>query len=208
MKFTLRLGVAVILAGLSTAQYTNESAPFHLVLISDNATVDGDTLSACHVGAAIESLCLSNGSSTSKPNPIAPAVFHFNTSDQVVTPNTTLGAPGVLTYELPSSPPIPSGLGLFIDPTTNFALPLLYPGGPSGTTGVMAFDEEDLLNLQGYVNYGTSPPTGGDTVAYYRWFSCMTYYMGYEYVNLVWALGRGEPETPGCVPVSVKRVFI
>src|SRR5437763_14644070 len=106
MKLAL-LPFSLTLASLTTAQFNNQSAPFHLILESDDPAVDGDTLSTCHEGAAIESLCLSNGTSTSKPNPIAPAIFRFNTSDQVVTPNPSFGAPGILTYELQSSPPIP-----------------------------------------------------------------------------------------------------
>jgi hypothetical protein len=204
MKFTLST-FALAFAALTNAQYyVNQSAPFHLVLISDDDAVNGSTLSACHTGAAIESLCLSNGNSTSSPTPIPAATFYFNTSaiPQPASPGST---PGILGYTLQATPPIPSSVEFVYDPIVNYALPQLYPGDGGQT---LAFDEQDLLNVQGYVNYSVSPPKAGDWVAYYRWFSCTTYYAGYEYVNLVFALGDTTPQTPGCAKVDVKRVFI
>ncbi|OAG12387.1 uncharacterized protein CC84DRAFT_1075619, partial [Paraphaeosphaeria sporulosa] len=194
------------LSTLTSAQYDVESKSFRLVLSSKDTQVNGQTLSACHTGAAIESLCLSGTPSTSKPDPIAAATFRFNTSSNIETPADG-NVPGILTYKLNASPPIPSSLEFFYDPTTNYALPLLFPGQDANTQ-TLAFDKKNLLNVQGYVNYKTSPPTAGNTTAYYRWYSCSTYFSGYQYVNLVWALGDAKPETPGCVKVDVKRVFI
>ncbi|KAL1591674.1 hypothetical protein SLS60_011673 [Paraconiothyrium brasiliense] len=205
MKLTITT-ITLALAALTSAQYDVESKDFRLVLSSKNTTVNGQTLSACHTGAAIESLCLSGTPSTSKPDPIAAATFRFNTSSNVETPSDG-DVPGILTYKLNATPPIPSSLEFFYDPTTNYALPLLFPG-QGADTQTLAFDSKNLLNVQGYVNYKTSPPTAGNTTAYYRWYACQTYFSGYEYVNLVWALGEGKPETPGCAKVDVKRVFI
>ncbi|KAF2678318.1 hypothetical protein K458DRAFT_317449 [Lentithecium fluviatile CBS 122367] len=197
--------LALAFAASTLAQYDNESPPFNLVLLSADEKVNGSTLSACHSGAGISSLCLSNGNSTSAPSPQPVATFHFNTSTipQPASPGST---PGFLSYDVPTSTtPIPSTLDFFVDPITNFALPLFYPGNEGRT---LAFDDQDLLNVQGYVDYGVNPPKSGDWVAYYRWFSCTTYYMAYEYVNVVWGLGVGEPETPDCVKVEVKRVIV
>jgi hypothetical protein len=204
MKFTLP--IALGLATSTSAQYLNQSEPFNLVLVSENATVNGDTLSSCHTGAAIESLCLSNSNSTSKPEPIPAAVFTFNTSESVFVPNATLGVPGIVTWTLPASPPIPEALGLSFDPTTNVALPLLWPGDSLATT--MAFDSNNLLNIQGYVDDTVDPIVAGNYTAYYRWYSCNTYYAGYQYVTLAWKVGEGEPQNPSCIKVDVKRVFI
>lgn len=205
MKFQLPI-LAFALAASTSAQYLNQSKPFHLVLVSKNNTINGDTLSACHTGAAIESLCLSNSNSTSKPSPIAPAVFTFNTSDSVFVPNVTLGVPGIVTYQLPANPPIPESLGLSFDPTTNVALPLLWPGDTLATT--MAFDSKNLLNIQGYVDDTVSPIVAGNYTAYYSWYSCNTYYAGYQYVTLAWVVGETKPQNPSCVKVDVKRKFI
>lgn len=200
---TLTMG----LAALTSAQYDLESNPFQLVLSSKDNYINGQALSACHTGAAIESLCLSESNSTSKPDPIAAATFRFNTSSNSVPSNPAGGAPGVLTFELHTEPPIPSSLVFSYDPTTDYALPLLFPGTGANTQS-LAFDSDNLLNVQGYLDYQTSPPTAGDAKPYYRWYACLTYYAGYEYENLVWALGEGEPETPSCVKVDVRRVFI
>ena len=207
MKLTLP-SVALGLATLGSAQYDTESKPFRLVLVSKNHTINGQTLSACHSGAAIESLCLSKLPSTSKPDPIAAATFRFNTSADTQPPSGSDGAPGILTYKLQSSPPIPSSMQFSYDPTNNYALPLMFPG-TGADTQTLSFDKKGLLNIQGYVNYTTSPPTAMEAPkAFYNWYACQTYYSGYEYPNLVWALGGDKPLTPGCAKVDVKRVWV
>ncbi|KAF1950961.1 hypothetical protein CC80DRAFT_528684 [Byssothecium circinans] len=199
--------ITLAFAALSKAQYVNQSAPFNLYLTSDDPSVNGSTLSACHVGAAIESLCVSDSNSTSKPDPIPPSTFYFNTSETIDAPAPGLGQPGILTYWLGASPdPIPSAVTFWLDPITNYALPLLYPGANDAQT--LAFDEEGRLSVNGYVDYTVNPPNAGVYKAYHRWYSCPTYYVAYQYVNLVWGLGDAKPETPGCVAVSVKRVFV
>ncbi|KAF2642593.1 hypothetical protein P280DRAFT_467923 [Massarina eburnea CBS 473.64] len=205
MKFAIST-LTFALAAVSTAQYDNKSLPFYLTLTSPDASTDGDFITACHTGAGIESLCLSNSSSVSKPDPSYPSTFYFNTSSDIGPPAPGLGQPGILTYSLNiSTGEIPSAVTLFNDPTSDFALPLLYPG--SNDAQVFAFDDENKLGLTGYVDYTVNPPKPGSFKTYYRWYSCPTYYLGYYYVNLVWSLGAAEPETPGCVEVSVKRVF-
>lgn len=72
-----------------TAQYTNQSAPFNLVLLSANSTINGSLLSACHEGAAIEGLCLGGLSSESY------AQYTFNYSAQA-TPDPVVGITGTL----------------------------------------------------------------------------------------------------------------
>ena len=196
---------ALAFAASTIAQYDVKSPPFHLIVLSDDDAVNGTTISACHSGAAIESLCLSTGNSPSNPSPIAPATFYFNTSTntQPASPGST---PGVLGYDLPTgTTPIPSTLDLYVDPTSNYAQPMFYPGY-SGQT--LAVDAQDLFNIQGYVDYSVNPPKAGDNVAYYRWYVCITYFTGYQYRNVVWGLGDEEPETPGCVKVDLKRVFL
>jgi hypothetical protein len=199
--------ITLALAASTAAQYDKQSKPFYLVLNSENKTVNGQYLAACHEGAAIEALCLANAPSPSKPGQIAASTFTFNTSDTVVTPNATLGSPGWVTYELRGGNfNVSEPLGLYVEPTTNVALPLFYPGTSEATT--LSFDEHDLLNIQGYVHDTLNPPTWGDYVAYYRWYSCTTYYTGYTYVTLTWVLGEGAPQNPTCVKVDVKRVFL
>lgn len=56
---------------------------------------------------------------------------------------------------------------LFIDPSTNVALPLFEPTS-SGTE--VAFDSEGRMNIQSYLNDTVDPPTDSTNAAYYRWY--------------------------------------
>jgi len=183
-----------------TAQYTNQSAPFALVLLSSNDTLNGTTLSPCHEGAAIEGLCLgpsiTDTSTTSS--------YNFNTSSFDTGFNTTIGQTGVLTWLLQGGNfNLSSPFGLNYNPTSNVAMPLFTPSTTSTTT--VAFDENDLLNIQSYQDDTTSPISFG-AQAYYRWYICDTYY-GYRYTTLAWVVGEGDPQNPTCVDVDVQRVF-
>ncbi|KAJ4371548.1 hypothetical protein N0V83_004767 [Neocucurbitaria cava] len=206
MKKTTSL-VASLIATASAQYYNITSPPFHLTVTSADGTTNS-TLSACHTGAALESLCLSTGPpTTSKPDPIAAALFAFNTSIYSQAPAPGLGAPGVLTYSLPSIPPIPSTLFFSYDPTTDIALPILGPGDENAQQ--LAFADDGRLSVQGYVDWSVSPPNGtGGVREYFRWYACVTYYSGYQYEALAWGLGPGKPENPSCVSVDVRRVFV
>ncbi|KAF1845437.1 uncharacterized protein K460DRAFT_366317 [Cucurbitaria berberidis CBS 394.84] len=195
------------LIAATSAQYYNEtSAPFKLVVTSKDGSIN-DTLSACHTGAALESLCLSRSNTTSKPNPSNPASFHFNTSVYAQPPSPPLGPSGILTWILPSIPPIPSSVFFNYDPTTNIAVPILGPGSESPQ--ILTFDNLGKLAVQGYIDWSANPPNGnGGPKAYYRWYACQTYYAGYQYETLAWGLGPGKPENPTCVEVNVTRVFV
>ena len=206
MKVTSFL-IPLAVASVTSAQYYNEtSEPFYLVVTSDDGSIN-DTLSACHVGAALESLCLSHSNTSSKPNPLSGVAFHFNTSENLQPPAPSLGKPGILTWFLPSNPPIPSSVTFSYDPTTDIALPILFPG--SETPQIMSFDAEDQLTITGYIDWSVSPPSGtGGFKEYHRWYACETYFGGYTYEALAWGLGPGTPENPSCVAVKVTRVFV
>src|ERR1700712_5636968 len=57
MKFFYTLLTLLSLLIFSSAQYTNQTGPFKLQVITTNATYNGQYLGTCHEGAAIESLC-------------------------------------------------------------------------------------------------------------------------------------------------------
>jgi hypothetical protein len=77
--------LALALATQASAQDDNEfsitSAPFNLVVLSDDPILNGDTLSACHTEVAGESLCLSH----SETEPYEPAVLYHNTTIDAIT---------------------------------------------------------------------------------------------------------------------------
>lgn len=205
MKIT-SLALPLAVASVTSAQYYNiTSAPFYLVVTSDDGSIN-DTLTACHTGAALESLCLSNSKTLSKPNPSSPAVFNFNTSIYSQPPAPSFGTPGILTWILRSNPSIPSSVFFNYDPTTDIAVPILGPGDSNAQS--LAFDAKDQLTVQGYVDWSVNPPNGtGNWKEYYRWYACNTDYAGYQYEVLAWGLGPGKPENPSCVAVKAMRVF-
>ena len=58
MRGTIIAGALAFAAGVKAQYYANQSAPFYLVLTSQNTTLNGSTLVSCHEGAAIEGLCI------------------------------------------------------------------------------------------------------------------------------------------------------
>lgn len=202
MKSTI-LALAAALAASVSAQdnyYNVSSRPFHLVLESaKNKTLNGGTLTTCHEGAAIEGLCLSLNKDVSQSQ-----TFTFNTSIYDTSAPTDIGKTGVLAYTLPAgNEPIPSALTLSANPVSNVAVPLFFPGDDNAVQ--LAFDKNNHLNIQGYVDDTVYPPATG-TKAYYRWYICNTQ-AGYAYTTLAWVYGNKAPENPTCRKVDVKRVF-
>ncbi|EUC43840.1 hypothetical protein COCMIDRAFT_38275 [Bipolaris oryzae ATCC 44560] len=204
----LSLAVAAIASAQDCSQasepfYNITSKPFHLVVQSEDGKVN-DTLSACHVGAALESLCLSNGNFGSSPTPIPGAEFYFNTSIYSSAPDESLGVPGILTWILPTNAlDVPSSAAFQYDPVSSLAVPIISPGSDNPT--LVTFDSQDDLTIQAYVR-GTNGT--GNYEQFYRWYACETFYGSYNYKNLAWNLGSGKPENPSCVAVNVTRVFV
>ncbi|KAG6038696.1 hypothetical protein E4U41_003864 [Claviceps citrina] len=187
--------VPLAAAGGPVAGQDIQSRPFHLVIQSADKSLNGSAFSTCHTGAAIESICLYRGSN---------ATFHHNTTEGV-QPGPG-GVPGLLTWELPSRPPIPSSMTFSTDPSTNVALPLLFPG--SNNAQWVSFDGRNQLNIASYLDDTKSPPSGQRPRALKNWYVCDTYFSGYTYRTLAWVLGSGKPQNPSCVRVQVRRVFL
>lgn len=190
-----------VLAAISSAQFLNQTAPFNLVLLSSNETINGTALGACHEGAAIEGLCTGT-SSVGSP-------FKLNYTDtQTVDP--AIGLIGYLIFELPVGG-LPNGIlsspmELSTNPISNVAVPLFTPAEYGQQVSI---DSEGKLNIPG----GLDDTTGlysGPTYAnknYARWQVCNTY-AGYLYNTLAWTFGNGVPENPSCQAVEVVQVFI
>jgi hypothetical protein len=87
--------VLSLLDSFSLAQ-NQQSKPFALVLISENKSINGSALFACHEGAAIEGLCTGGPLKGSD----ASTTFHLNTTKNEFVANKTAGKTGVLTWEL------------------------------------------------------------------------------------------------------------
>lgn len=187
----------------SEPYYNITSKPFYLVVTSDDGTVNS-TLSACHVGAALESLCLSSAKAGDSPAELPATTFQFNTSIYSQAPDPSLGVPGILTWTLQTSTlNVSSSAAFNYDITSNLAVPILSPGSDQPT--LVAFDSCDDLAIQAYVPGKND--TQGVTKAFNRWYACNTTYTSYTYNNLAWGLGKGAPDNESCVKVNVMRVF-
>lgn len=81
------VSMSLLAATMAVSAQIIQSRPFSIRLNSEDKSVDGQYVGACHSGAAIESLCLSS----------RPVTMHFNT-----TTNET-DATGLLTWYLPGS---------------------------------------------------------------------------------------------------------
>lgn len=186
------LTLTLALTTTAQAQYTNQSAPFNLILQSPDSSINGDSLASCHEGAAIESLCLASATG------ISAVAYNFNTS-------AFSGDNGFLTYVLrganfnESEP-----LTFFYNPASNVVLPLFEPSESAVSVG---FDESDLMFVAAYYDDRTNPVNPAEQ-RYYRWYACSTYFEGYNYQTLAWVLGDTEPQNPTCIKTDVKRVFV
>lgn len=205
----MRWNIIKLLGALSvtrvSAQFDSTSAPFNLIVTSTDSTINGATLFPCHEGAAIEALCPDSSTKLHSFNASAPT-FNFNYSSHAVA-SSSAGIVGDLIYNLPlyDNQSVSSAMMLSYTPSSNIAVPLFYPGSKAAQE--VAFDKCNDMNIQAYVDDTTSPPTGGNDTAYYRWYICTTIVTSYTYPTLSWVLGNGEPENPTCQKVDVRRLF-
>ncbi|TQV94353.1 hypothetical protein V2A60_002611 [Cordyceps javanica] len=199
MKFTT-LATSVLLSGLAAADDI-QSKPFKLVLDSEDGTLNGKSISACHSGAAIEGLCIGGTSDNAYTS------YYLNTTEGSTSPVKGYGPSGKLVWNLPLQGQSESeAMQFFYEPSTNVAHPLFEP---SYTATFVAFgDEDNELAIFSYVDDTVNPPKAGDFKALKQWYACTTYYTGYTYQTLNWVVGNGKPQNPSCVKTEVKRVFV
>lgn len=93
MKFTT-LATSTLAAGLVAADDI-QSKGFKLVLSSADSTINGQTISACHSGAAIEGLCLSGKGAGEY------STFYHNTTTGQTSPVKGYTTYGKLVWNMP-----------------------------------------------------------------------------------------------------------
>ncbi|KAK3671166.1 hypothetical protein LTR78_008967 [Recurvomyces mirabilis] len=202
MKVTLfSIASGLLLCGAKAQDYLDQSPAFSLELLSDDTDLNGAFLSACHVGAALEQLCILGGDSTSL---LDAEVFSFNTSSS--DDGQQAENPGLVTFSLPytgsnGSATVSEPLGIFPNIGDILATVELTPGGIDGSNGgsVLAFDDDELLNVP-WSTAATDRPA-----FLYSWYICnatLTFYP-----TLYWVVGSGAPNDPTCCPVNVTRVW-
>ncbi|OAL01824.1 hypothetical protein IQ06DRAFT_304078 [Phaeosphaeriaceae sp. SRC1lsM3a] len=207
MKFAT-FSLAAFVTTVSADNYFNiTSAPFRLFLKSDNTTINGTALGGCHQGAAIEGLCLTN------QRPQDPATwyttFTHNVSASAVSNATD--TQGILAFTLPinGGQEVPSAMQLSINPTSNIAVPIIYPGYEQYS--IVQFDESGSLYIAAYQNDFASPPESPSPPwKIYEWYVCLTRW-SYLYETLAWKVGmdsHAPPQNPSCQKVEVFRIYI
>lgn len=136
---TLLLALLGSFALPSSAQTYNTSAPFTLQLESDNATLAGQSLGACHSGAAIEELCLA-GVVT---DPDYSYTFYFNVSASEVVAAGQYET-GIIFWILHGSGfNLSEPLTFGTPPLDTNVVPPLFE--PSDEGASLAFDDDDKL---------------------------------------------------------------
>ncbi|KAI0007462.1 hypothetical protein F4779DRAFT_591787 [Xylariaceae sp. FL0662B] len=209
LRVLIALASALSLA-FAQNDYTNQSAPFSLVLSSTvNETLNGLKLAACHAGSQTEALCIAEGGLEDPSF----TTFYFNTSIPLPGQIPNDLQTGILTWLYPGgdNPTISFSQAMSIqyNAGSNLAFPIfLNTDGAS-----VAFTAEDLMALPSSVNDALAQPvpfegTNGVTFFDNRWAICHTYWVGYEYVALQWVLGNQSPQNPSCQSVNVKRVWV
>ncbi|KAI1139978.1 hypothetical protein F5Y05DRAFT_337674 [Hypoxylon sp. FL0543] len=191
---------------LAQSNYPNQSAPFNLVLSSDNSTLNGQKLTACHSGAAVESFCLDESVSTPEFQ-----TFYFNASAEPTT-NPGYLPSGLLTWTFTGGEPAftqSTAMTFMYNPASNLAFPLIWPSDADAQP--ISFTAEGLLGVGANINDAVSPPEPFENYITYltdRWAICTTYWQGYQYVALQYVLGVEKPQNPSCQSVTVQRVWV
>ncbi|SMQ55795.1 unnamed protein product [Zymoseptoria tritici ST99CH_3D7] len=193
MKSTIAGTAAALLAlSSSLAAQTTQSAPFRLAISGSAKAVDGKVLSACHEGAAIEGLCISDP---------AGSTFQFNTTTGQSEPNV-----GTITYKLDAGTVQPSyGLTFLYSPSSTLAHAQF---GGIGQEQQFGFDKDNKLYVPTYYDESVYPPKSlGSSKPEYHWYLCNYNYAGYGYQSLNWAVGDAKPKNPTCAKVDVVRRY-
>lgn len=191
MRAPLIASVVALAALLATADFLHQSQPFKIILLSQNLTLHGSSLAACHEGASIKGLCISGGEFG------APTEFTYNTSQ----PDSQTG---ILTYQLQGKNfNMSSPMQLSSSPSSNVAGPLIQPG--IGNT-LLGFDKIGRMFIMRYED-DTKPMPNNNPTPTFQWYVCQTHF-GYLFQTLTWGTGNGKPQNPTCDTVQPLRVFM
>ncbi|KAG5948949.1 hypothetical protein E4U60_000058 [Claviceps pazoutovae] len=194
----MKPSVLTFLFGSLAAAQVMQSRPFQLVIKSRSKELDGRVFSACHVGAAVETICLYQDNK--EP-------FRLNSTQDVQNFQAPPGGViGILTWDMNTEPPVPSSMSLSINPASNVALPLFTPGIMNAQ--FVGFDLDDNMIIVSFLNDTVTPSATQNGYALQNWYLCTITYSTYTYHALAWTLGREKPQNPTCVKITVKRKFV
>ncbi|KAF1966432.1 hypothetical protein BU23DRAFT_603560 [Bimuria novae-zelandiae CBS 107.79] len=205
MKSTFVL--AAFASGALAQIYNQSSVPFRLFLKSDNETLNGQSLGACHQGAAIEGLCPSGH--TREDGAEDYNTFYQQTALEPVynLPDNDTYGPLVWNLTVNGGEIVPSYMTMdpYID--SNIVNPTFGPGNSSFTS--VAFTAGGCMYNPVWLDDTVSPPVFLDEAKKVEnWYTCLTR-TNYLYVTLSWKIGlTGEPQNPSCERALVIREFV
>ncbi|KAK4464025.1 cell wall protein RHD3 [Cladorrhinum samala] len=197
--FTSAALAAAIISTTSAQNFPNQSAPYNLKLSSAETALDGKFLWACHSGAAMEQLCISD-----TPSDLT-GIFFLNTTSIGSTVSGFLT--GALVYNLPYGDEddkqiASSALRFAWNPVSNIIFNYFQPGDEGSEIASVGLDADNKLFVPAYVDDVITP--NGPEI-FYQWQVCHTQFMGYKYQALVW-LTVGNPLDGDCQAVNVTAV--
>ncbi|KAK0732853.1 hypothetical protein B0T21DRAFT_452385 [Apiosordaria backusii] len=205
-SLALFISSSSVLAQFQGTTY-NQTGPFLLRVVSaDNDALEGNYLTTCRAGAAIEGLCI--GSNDVNNFTLS---FFYNYTIVNGQPSKT----GFLTWSVPVTAAegpfsLSEPMSLMFEPGSNVAVPMFTPS--QGGTPV-GWDNDTLFIAAPYDDskfrpniYPNATTTDGSIMRQLRnWHSCWVLYSAYYFNSVGWVSG-GEPRNPTCQPVTIVRV--
>jgi hypothetical protein len=204
MKYTNAVALS-FLAGAITASplvasvYDKESAPFTLQVISNNESLNGKSIDACHSGAAQEILCLP----TSKTSGHATFYVNYTSADSRFSQDL-----GVLTWHLvtgdrPEDIHPSTASFQVVDPAHNgMVAPYINVGPPRASPDFVYFGKNDKM-----YPIGNNPANIPDTRMPDRWAICNIKTVSTKDI-LTWQSGMGAAADPSCYFIGLRRVWV
>ncbi|KAF2025316.1 hypothetical protein EK21DRAFT_116952 [Setomelanomma holmii] len=198
----------------SDYRYTVASKPFRLLLKSNNATLDGTALGACHQGILRKWLCFSNrrlAINDRSDEAMYGFTFYHNVSSAVPDNPNAVDRPGVLGWNIqPGRPNHTETYHL----SMNIETGAVSDSKRTPNIGVLIFDNDwgyerqyTLVNFdqcgQMYRADTENPPMNVK-----NWYVCDVQY-NYQYEPLAWKVGlTSELNNPTCQKVEVERIWL
>lgn len=167
------------------------------------------TLGACHEGAAIEGLCLSE----SRFDDIGPSrypFYHIVSNSQNPAANA-FDIPGTMIWILQTTEwAVPSAMHFFSQSDTNQQNMIFTPSVES--TSYVSFDKAGRMYRQKDSNGDWIAPdtrnSSESSTRHESWYICLTHY-NYAITSLVWVDGDAPiPQDSTCQSVGVQRLWV
>ncbi|PHH70676.1 hypothetical protein CDD82_6974 [Ophiocordyceps australis] len=194
------LHTCLVLGAMAATAQDIQSSPFQLVIQSvQDETLNGHRITACHIGGAIDSMCLAEADG---------ATFFSNTSQGLLSPLEGYEPASVLVWNFAgASRSISKPMSFYHDPSTNVAMPLFHAGYASRQQ--VTFDKAGRLAIISHMDDSKHPPAF-KAKALQNWFVCKNYENTSKRMSLAWVVGRGDvsPQNPTCVKVRVYRKYV